>query len=346
MHSKQKRSAKLASSHKDKATLPVLNDIFYCISLAVKALAQDEFSQCFQQKSPAKVHPEVSVRYGLGVAFRYGILFPFRVICVILMLIICLCVTGILRVFRSERLCNKATSLGCRVLLMCTGMHVRYIGTKPHITTPHVFVTNHTTYMDYLVVSGHKFSHAVIAQHQPGIMPLLLKLVSGSVEFERRVKSNRQQAKEKIKEAANKGSLLVFPEGTCVNNEYTVMFQKGAFDLNIPVCPAAIKYNKDIADPFWNTRKQSFSKHFMYLATRWRTEVTVWWMAPTSIERGETPSEFASRVKRKISERAGLKNLVWNGYLKHCTNPEEMKRMRLYGGPSEPSLHATIPGRK
>lgn len=25
--------------------------------------------------------------------------------------------------------------------------------------------------------------------------------------------------------------LLIFPEGTCVNNEYCVMFKRGAFDL-------------------------------------------------------------------------------------------------------------------
>jgi glycerol-3-phosphate O-acyltransferase 3/4 len=36
--------------------------------------------------------------------------------------------------------------------------------------------------------------------------------------------------------------LLIFPEGTCVNNEYTVMFQKGAFDMDAVVCPIAIKY--------------------------------------------------------------------------------------------------------
>jgi glycerol-3-phosphate O-acyltransferase 3/4 len=25
--------------------------------------------------------------------------------------------------------------------------------------------------------------------------------------------------------------LLIFPEGTCVNNEYCVMFKRGAFDM-------------------------------------------------------------------------------------------------------------------
>ena len=36
--------------------------------------------------------------------------------------------------------------------------------------------------------------------------------------------------------------LLVFPEGVCVNNEYCVMFKKGAFELGAVVYPIAIKY--------------------------------------------------------------------------------------------------------
>lgn len=49
--------------------------------------------------------------------------------------------------------------------------------------------------------------------------------------------------------------LLIFPEGTCVNNEYCVMFKKGAFDLGATVCPIAIKYNKIFVDAFWNSKR-------------------------------------------------------------------------------------------
>ena len=38
--------------------------------------------------------------------------------------------------------------------------------------------------------------------------------------------------------------ILVFPEGTCVNNEYVVQFKKGVFELGVPINPVAIKYNK------------------------------------------------------------------------------------------------------
>ena len=57
--------------------------------------------------------------------------------------------------------------------------------------------------------------------------------------------------------------LLIFPEGTCVNNEYCVMFKRGAFDLGATVCPVAIKYNKIFVDAFWNSRRQSFTNHLV-----------------------------------------------------------------------------------
>ena len=57
--------------------------------------------------------------------------------------------------------------------------------------------------------------------------------------------------------------LLIFPEGTCVNNEYCVMFKRGAFDLDAVVCPVAIKYNKIFVDAFWNSKRQSFTAHLV-----------------------------------------------------------------------------------
>ena len=63
--------------------------------------------------------------------------------------------------------------------------------------------------------------------------------------------------------------LLVFPEGTCVNNEFVVQFKKGVFELGVPVCPISIKYNKLFVDAFWNSRKMSFAQHlFQYVGAR------------------------------------------------------------------------------
>jgi glycerol-3-phosphate O-acyltransferase 3/4 len=63
--------------------------------------------------------------------------------------------------------------------------------------------------------------------------------------------------------------LLIFPEGTCVNNEYCVMFKRGAFDLGATVHPVAIKYNKIFVDAFWNSKRQSFTQHLFKLMSSW-----------------------------------------------------------------------------
>jgi len=66
--------------------------------------------------------------------------------------------------------------------------------------------------------------------------------------------------------SADSTPLLIFPEGTCVNNEYCVMFKRGAFDLDASVYPIAIKYNKIFVDAFWNSRTQSFTNHLVRIA--------------------------------------------------------------------------------
>ncbi|KAJ3058231.1 hypothetical protein HK102_010609, partial [Quaeritorhiza haematococci] len=162
--------------------------------------------------------------------------------------------------------------------------------------------------------------------------------------------------------------LLIFPEGTCVNNEYTVLFHKGAFDLpDTAVCPVAIKYDKRYADAYWHSRAQTFTQHILYLMTRWALVADVWFLPPQTLRKGttttttttttpnpspsvsisgdtsrekvvledfprETAAEFANRVKAMISDRANLKNLSWDGYFKNYAPPKD-KQERLKENP-------------
>ena len=67
----------------------------------------------------------------------------------------------------------------------------------------------------------------------------------GSLTFERNEKKDREKLTLKLKNHVRAhytmAPILIFPEGTCVNNDYTVLFHKGAFELGVPVCPVAIK---------------------------------------------------------------------------------------------------------
>jgi len=149
--------------------------------------------------------------------------------------------------------------------------------------------------------------------------------------FERSQKDDRLLLSMKMKDHIsdpNLSPLLVFPEGTCVNNEYTVLFQKGAFEMGSTVCPVAIKYDKSWADAFWHTRTQTFSYHLFYLMTRWKLVADVWYLRPRTIRPGQTAIDFANEVKAEISETAGLKNLSWDGYWKNFV-PSAEKREKL-----------------
>ncbi|KAI5132506.1 glycerol-3-phosphate O-acyltransferase 3/4 [Nematocida ausubeli] len=324
-----------SSTGKGRKSMPILRDILYCTALAGKALIQDEFSSCFQQK---ETKTEFTFAYGWSMFCRYSLILPIRLPLTLAILLFYSAAIIVSRVVLRGMGSDFLLTHACKSLLWAMGVRIKHYGTKKRPHLPHIYVANHTTYMDYLILSSHKFAHSVIAQRQGGFMSMLLKLVSGSVQFERKIKANRHEVKEEIRKLTQKASIIVFPEGTCVNNEYTVMFQKGAFELGVPVYPAAIKYNKSLGDPYWNTRKQSFTKHFIYIITRWHTEVSVWWQDAVELQENENASEFATRVKKIISEKAGLKNLVWNGYLKHCKSPEEMKEIKQWGDQLTPTL--------
>lgn len=64
--------------------------------------------------------------------------------------------------------------------------------------------------------------------------------------------------------------------------------------------------------------------------TSWSLVADVYWLPPQTLQNGETPTDFAFRVKQLISERAGLTCLSWDGYWKNFFNEE--KRGRLKSG--------------
>ncbi|KAH8510420.1 hypothetical protein H0E87_008107 [Populus deltoides] len=226
----------------------------------------------------------------------------------------------------------------CLVELICmffvaswTGV-VKYHGPRPSIRPKQVFVSNHTSMIDFIILEQ-MTAFAVIMQKHPGWVGLLQSTILesvGCIWFNRAEAKDREIVAKKLRDhvqEADNNPLLIFPEGTCVNNHYTVMFKKGAFELDSTVCPIAIKYNKIFVDAFWNSRKQSFTKHLLQLMTSWAVVCDVWYLEPQNLRPGETPIEFAERVRDIISVRAGLKKVPWDGYLKY-SRPSPKHRER------------------
>lgn len=103
--------------------------------------------------------------------------------------------------------------------------------------------------------------------------------------------------------APDRTPLLVFPEGTCVNNEYCVMFKRGAFELDATVHPIAVKYNKIFVDAFWNSKRMSFTQHLVKLMTSWAVVCDVYFLEPQKKRAEESVDQFAARVQEMIAKQ-------------------------------------------
>lgn len=297
-----------------------LHDAIDFVALGSHSLERDDFSDCFATV-PAEEMPKSGILYIFSFIIRYFILLPLKLVT---LLIGILCI-GMLflygRYLRKFQIIQDSLILFNKLIILVLNCKIVNRGVKKHIKEPHVYVSNHTSFIDYVVLSSYKFSHACIAENHSGLFGLILKHIlakNGSIGFKRSDKQDREHVLAKIKAHIhkNKAPMLMFPEGTCVNNESVVLFQKGAFDLDTLICPVGIRYSKDLLDPYWNRRVHGFTLHLFYLLTRWRVTVEVCWMPPVKRNENEDSVSFAHRVKTAIAKEMNLKNTLWNGYFK------------------------------
>ena len=221
-------------------------------------------------------------------------------------------------------------------LVSWTGV-VRYHGPRPVSVPGRVWVANHTSMIDYAVLSAFTPFAAIMQLHAGWVGVLQKKYLSalGCLWFNRNQTKDRALVAKRMKEhVMEEGAapLLIFPEGTCVNNEHCVMFKRGAFDLGATVCPIAIKYNKIFVDAFWNSKRQSFSSHLSKIMRSWALVADVWFLEPQTRKPGESADGFAARVQKLIADKAKLKIAPWDGYLKYYNlaekHPDLVERRR------------------
>ena len=71
----------------------------------------------------------------------------------------------------------------------------------------------------------------------------------------------------KLREHVNdpiKPPILIFPEGTCINNTSVMMFKKGSFEIGCPVYPVAIKVSMVVCEWVLETYLPLITTHFVY----------------------------------------------------------------------------------
>ena len=117
-------------------------------------------------------------------------------------------------------------------------------------------------------------------------------------------------------EDKNKLPILIFPEGTCINNTSVMMFKKGSFENSSTIHPVAIKYDLRFGDAFWNSSKMGMVQHLWEILTSWALVADIWYLPAMDKREGEDAIQFASRVKKEIVKQGGFADLDWDGMLK------------------------------
>jgi glycerol-3-phosphate O-acyltransferase 3/4 len=74
--------------------------------------------------------------------------------------------------------------------------------------------------------------------------------------------------------------ILIFPEGTCINNTSIMQFKKGSFEVGGVIYPVAVKYDPKFGDAFWNSSKVSMISYLLMMMTSWAIVCDVWYLPP------------------------------------------------------------------
>jgi len=330
-------------------------DISQLLRDAGSAVVDDSFLRCFTSApdEPWNWNLYLAPLWALGVVFRHGVLFPLRMVLLFTGVLLFLAAFfGAKPVFallggRRTAAARARWEKSCVQFLSQTFVAswiavVRYHGPRPVARPGRVWVANHTSMIDFIILTACS-PFAVIMQLHGGWVGFLQTQVLnalGCLWFNRTEVKDRALVAERMRAHVwreGAAPLLIFPEGTCVNNRYCVMFKRGAFDLGgATVCPVAIRYDRVFVDAFWNSKRQSFTAHLARLMRSWAVVCDVWFLEPQAQRPGETPQLFAERVQRLIAQRAGLTIAPWDGYLKYynlgAKHPDLIeKRRKLMG---------------
>lgn len=317
------------------------------VSKGFAAIVDDQVTKCFNTEELSswnlltrnsrrnyQFHSiRLAVSWSVGFLLRYVVFMPLRIIFTFTGMIILQISTVIVGCF-PEPIRSKIywhVSLMCFRMLSCgITATLKFHNREYRAKCGDICVANHTSPIDVVVLACDN-CYALVGQRHGGFLGILegaLSRAASHVWFERSEMRDRQLVVNRIKEHVddkNKLPILIFPEGTCINNSAVMMFKKGSFEASNKVCPVAIKYDSRFGDPFWNSSKQGYMHYLFLMMSSWAIKCDVWYLPPMYRLNDETSAEFASRVKSKIAHQGGLVDLAWDGQLKRTLAKTEWR---------------------
>uniref|UniRef100_A0A8D0KUD8 Phospholipid/glycerol acyltransferase domain-containing protein n=1 Tax=Strix occidentalis caurina TaxID=311401 RepID=A0A8D0KUD8_STROC len=281
------------------------SDIFYFCRKGFEAIVEDEVTQRFSSEELVSwnlltrtnvnfhyISLRLSVVWGIGVIVRYCFLLPLRF---------------------------TLAAIGITSMIVGTTM----VGQLPNITSVGGLLIAHSTHKLVALL--------LVGQVHGGLMGVIQRAAVKAcphVWFERSEMKDRLLVTKRLREhVADKSKLpiLIFPEGTCINNTSVMMFKKGSFEIGGTIYPVAIKYDPQFGDAFWNSSKYNIVSYLLRIMTSWAIVCNVWYMPPMVRKEGEDAVQFANRVRSAIARQGGLTELPWDGGLKRAKVKDTFK---------------------
>ncbi|GIY43876.1 glycerol-3-phosphate acyltransferase 4 [Caerostris darwini] len=327
-----------------------LADVADFIKTGIEAIIEDEVTKRFAaeelpswnlltrtNKNYAFISVRLSILWGVGWILRYCFLLPARLFITFVgvgLLVLCTTVIGMLPEGRFKKWWYWHVSLMCfRILARSFSAIVTYHNKENKAKGGGICVANHTSPIDVVILACDN-CYGLVGQKHGGFLGLLqraLARATSHIWFERFEMKDRALVLQRLKEHCEDSSklpILIFPEGTCINNTSVMMFKKGSFEVGGTIYPAAIKYDPRFGDPFWNSSKQGYMHYLLMMMSSWAIVCDVWYLPPMQREEGESSIEFAKRVKSVISTQGGLVDLEWDGQLKRVQVKKEWKELQ------------------
>ncbi|XP_054613266.1 glycerol-3-phosphate acyltransferase 4-like isoform X2 [Dunckerocampus dactyliophorus] len=296
----------------------------------------------------------LSVLWGVGIFVRYGILLPLRLTLAVAGINLLFLFTAMvaclpnreLRVYLTEKVHAMCYHFCARSITAIVTYHNRE--NKPRGGS--ICVANHTTPIDVIILANDG-CYSLVGQLHGGLMGMIQKAMvrsSPHIWFDRAQMKDRHLVAKRLGEHVadkTKQPILIFPEGTCINNTSVMMFKKGSFEIGCTVYPVAIKaglfsgsfctqpvlnitpsntnacipqYDPRFGDAFWNSSKFGLVSYLLRMMSSWAIVCSVWYLPPMNRQEEEDAVQFANRVKAAIAAQGGLEDLIWDGGLKRA----------------------------
>ncbi|XP_076460809.1 glycerol-3-phosphate acyltransferase 3-like [Babylonia areolata] len=324
-----------------------LSDICYFTKCGMEAIIEDDVTQRFKTGELTSwnlltrtnmgyqfASARLTVLWCIGFVVRYFILFPFRFCLAVIAITWLILSTAFIGYLPSgsfkKRLYRNTSLMTFRMISRSLSTVINFHDEENRVKNG-ICVANHTSPVDVFMLSCDN-AYALVGQLQGGLLGLAqraLMRATSHVFFERSEVKDRHLVAQRLKEHVNdldKLPILIFPEGTCINNTSVMMFKKGSFEVSKTIYPVAIKYDMRFGDAFWDSSKQGMVGHLFNIMTSWALVCDIWYMPPMHRMENEDAVDFAGRVKREIARRGGLVELDWDGQLKRMRAKEAWKK--------------------